>query len=279
MFRWVLACFAGLQGFSALGQEAVFSQPYWTQSPVVEAMGRAQVEVEANRARLSVSFVRTDREADNARDDVVTRARAAYQAIKAITGAKARVQTSVSVYPYYEQYRDKDGNVYENERPDKVSGYEATATVDIILLEPSLAGRARGAALALAPERSDGPYYYLERTSEMDRTAFVKAVEDAAARAKESARAAGAPLGRLLVLQEGDGPCLGRWTSPDAGRSAPSEYRAYATPKAALDTVTVSGTRKSVTITEDDVARLDLPSDAAPLTVTAQVCAVYAVGP
>ncbi len=272
---------------SATAQQAVFEEPYWTKSPVIEALGRADVELPPNRASFSVSFVETDRDAEDAMKAAVSRARIAYDAIKAVAGDNSRVTTSVMVDAYYDQYRDSDGNMVENIRPDKVKGYEGTASVSVTVTEISLAGEARAAALALSPEISGTMRVYLERTAEVNRTAYEAAVADAAARAKASAMAAGASLGRLLVIQEGNGPCLGHWTS-QPGRvrggymAAPPPSPQYA----GQNKVVVQGTRRgtrgqeeAVIITQDDLDALNLPSDREPQTVQAQVCIVYAVKP
>ncbi len=251
---------------------------------MIEVLGRANLEVPPNRASFNVSFVETDRDANDAMRLAVERGRAAYNAIKAIAGASARVQTSVSVNPYYEQYRDKDGDRIENRRADKVKGYEARVSVSVTVTDVSKAGSARAAALALGPEDSSSMRVYLERTAELNRQAYEAAVADAAARARMSASAAGTRLGRLMVLQEGNGPCLGRWTTqpgivpqrPEYARAAPAPMM-----KARQDSIVVTAAKiggRDVAITRADIEALDLPSDDTPQSVQSSVCAIYAVG-
>ncbi len=265
----------------------VFEQPYWTKAPVIEVLGRAKLEVEPNRASFSVTYQETGKTADEATHQAVDRARIAYKAIKKIAANDAQVSTSISVKPYYKQYRDKDGRLIRNDRADKVDGYNAQVSISVTMLDVAKAGRARAAALALGPERSSRMRVYLERTAKINRQAYAAAVADAAARAKLSAKATGAALGRLLVLQEGQGPCLGRWTS-QPGR-VPLARRQYNPPPMAMMSAatgeavakgrrTVRGKAQEVTITQTDIDALDLPSDRAPQTVTAQVCAVYTAG-
>lgn len=271
----------------ASAQELVFETPYWTEAPVIEAQGRATLEVPPNRASFNVQFKETDKDAKDAMELAVQRGRAAYDTIKAVARESARVQTSVSVDPYYEQYRVRDGDRVENRRADKVKGYEAIVSVNVEVTDVSKAGEARAAALALAPESSSSLRTYLERTAELDRKAYEAAVADAAARARASASAANARLGKLLVLQEGQGPCLGQWTSQpgvvvrnrSVTHAAPAVSR---TAPRALETVTVTATKRGgedIVITQDDIDALNLPSDETPETVQARVCAVYAVGP
>ncbi|HEY7799240.1 MAG TPA: SIMPL domain-containing protein, partial [Hyphomonadaceae bacterium] len=166
-------------------------RPYWWDQPVVEGLGRAMVEVEPNRANFTVAFVDTDGSSSKAMEISVARAKLAHEAVKKVAGDKARVKTSVNVVPYYEQYRDRDGNLQTNTREDKVKGYEATATLTVVLYDIALAGRARAAALALGPQDSGQMNIYLEQTIEMQREAIKVAAADARARAEAAAIAAG----------------------------------------------------------------------------------------
>ena len=266
----------------ALAQERVFEQPYWTKSPVIEAQGRAKLEVPPNRASFGVEFRETGANADDAMQAAVERARLAYTTVKKVAGDDARVTSSVSVEPYYKQYRDKNGDRIENNRADKVEGYAAKVSLKVIMLDVDKAGKARAAALALGPEQSSRMRIYLERTAEVNRQAYEAAVTDAAKRAEASAKAAGAKLGHLMVLQEGNGPCLGSWTS-QPGRVMNRYSMARNAPMAAEASPVVASARfkngKTITISQADIDALNLPSDRVPQTVTASVCAVYAVNP
>jgi uncharacterized protein YggE len=282
--------FAGLALLAALASPAFAQQvdpdrmvrPYWWDKPVVEALGRALVEVQPNRASFGVEFVETSGDSGKAMEAAVANAKLAREAIKKIAGDKARVKTSVSVSPYYEQYKDKDGNIQENERADRVKGYEGRASLDVTLTDIALAGRARGAALALKPQSSDQMRFYLDQTIEMQRDAMKVAAQDARARAEITATAAGGKLGDLLVLQEGQGPCLGSWSSRQVARQTAPQTPGRGVQDsvefaASLADVIVTANRRggTVTVTEADVARLDLPSDNDPQTVQASMCAVY----
>lgn len=271
-------------------QVRTFEQPYWTKQPVIEALGRAKLQVPPNRARFSVEFRETNTKAGDAMQAAVERARIAYDAIKAAARDAARVKTSISIEPYYKQYRDRSGERIEDERADKVEGYAAEISLNVTMLDVNKAGEARAAALALEPEYSSELDVFLERTAEINRTAYEAAVNDAALRAKASARATGAKLGRLMVLQEGNGPCLGKWSSPP-GRilsfndvaDALAETPSFGKGMSEKEKIIVTGSRlkngKEITITQADIDALNLPSDYTPQTVTARVCAVYAIAP
>lgn len=263
-------------------QEDVYVTPYWTRMPVIEAIGRANMQVAPNRASFSVTYMETDKDADDAMKLAVQRGKVAYDAIKKIAGEKAIVQSSVSVEAYYEQYRNKDGTKVENDRADKVAGYQARVTLSVQVEEVSVAGTARAGALALGPESSTPLSTYLEATTEMNRAAYEAAVADGAARAKATAAAAGSKLGKLLAVQEGNGPCLGRW-STTAGTDDNYYYDSYATaapppppPPAPLAEGMIG--RERVTISQADIDALNLPSDTRKLTISSSVCMIYAAG-
>jgi hypothetical protein len=275
----LLATIAAASAGAAAAQDRAFSKPYWLDRSVIEAQGRAEIEVAANRARFSVSFVETDRTAADASAKATERARLAYKAIKAKAGKDARVETNVSVMPIYDTYKDKDGNVLRYDTPDRVSSYAASADMTVTLEDPAKAGEARAAALAARPENAGSVQFYLQQTAEMTRQAFAAAAKDAFERAKAAAAASGATLGPLLVLQEGQGPCLGQWYAPAGqyGDGVPTmAYAAAAPPPPAPVAEAMIGGRK-VQITEADIERLNLPSDPSPMSIGGGVCAVYAV--
>ncbi len=258
-------------------------RPYWWDKPVVEALGRSEIEVLPNRAFFAVSFVETSGTSGKAMELVVAKARLAQEAIRKVAGDKVRMTTAVSIEPFYEQYRDKDGDLYENERADKVKGYEASASIDVSLLDITFAGRSRAAALALGPQDSGEIVYRLDPTDEMLVKVYGDAVANAKAKATASATASGSKLGKTLVIQEGGGPCLGNWSSRQVARQTLGagvgrpEDRAMAV--GAMDErIVVTGARiagKDVTITEADITRLNLESDFEPVSMSSAVCVVY----
>lgn len=274
-------------GATAMAQESS-ARPYWFDKPVIEAMGRAEIEVKSNRAAFEVAFVSTDDDAKKAMELAVGRARVAYDAIKKVAGEKSRVQSSVNVQPYYEQYRDREGNVQQNDRPDRVKGYQARVQVSVELTDVALGGRARAAALALGPEESGGGLrVYLEQTAELQRKALEAAAKDAAERAKVTAAATGNRVGATLVVQEGNGPCLGNWSYAQIGRVHGAGDYPYPPPppppppapmammerSAAVASAKIGG--RTYEITEADLNALNLPNDERPETLSASVCAVF----
>ena len=273
-----VALMAPAAGAQDAGQ---YVRPYWWDKPVVEGLGRAVIEVAPNRARFDLAFVETDAKSDEAMKKAVQRSKIAYDAIKKVAGDKARVTTSVNVNAYYKQYRDKDGLVQTNQRADQVEGYEARVSMTVLLTDPSLAGRARAAALALGPQDMNPIYIYLEQTTDMQRRALDEAAKDARARAQLAATAAGARLGDLLVVQEGNDSCMGGWSSGQVARVLGGDnysYSAsapYAPPPPPPPVASGQVGRQQITISERDLAGLDLPSDASPQTMQASVCMIW----
>ncbi|MEM7458902.1 MAG: SIMPL domain-containing protein [Pseudomonadota bacterium] len=245
---------------------------------MIEAIGRAKLELAPNRGQFSVQFVETDRNSKAAMEAAVERARGAYAAIKAVAAEQSEVTTSVSVSPYYEQYRDRDGDRIENRRADKVIGYEARVSVQVLIKDVGLAGDARAAALALGPEQSDPLRIYLEHTADVLRLAYEAAVQDGSERARLSAAAAQARLGPLLVIQEGQGPCLGQWMGIVGNTYTNREPRANAARKMSTVSVTASRLESVPSVSPADIEALNLPSDRPVQTIEAQVCMIYAIG-
>jgi len=265
-------------------QNEAFTTPYWTRSPVIEVLGRANMEVAPNRASFSVTYLETDKDSKKAMQLAVERGRLAYDTIKKTAGKSTVIQSSVNVTALYEQYKDKDGNRIDNERSDKIRAYEARVSLSVVVDDVSKAGAARAGALALAPENSSGLSTYLERTTEMNLAAYEAAVKDGSARARATAAASGATLGKLMVVQEGGGPCLGQWSSMagsdyDYYRSAPAAM-APPPPPPPPSSITVTAARiggRQVTISQADIDTLNLPSDDKPQQISSSVCMIYAL--
>jgi uncharacterized protein len=275
---------ATAQGAAADFQDQYFATPYWTRSPVIEVMGRSEMQVAPNRASFSVTYLETDKNSKEAMQLAVERGRLAYETIKKAGGKDSVVQSSVNVTALYEQYKDENGNRIDNVRSDKIRGYEARVTLNVIVEDVSKAGKARAGALALGPENSSGLSTYLERTTELNRDAYETAVKDGAARAAATAKASGGTLGKLMVVQEGQGPCLGSWSAPAGNdysyyKSAPAYEMAAPPPPPAPVVAYATGMidGQQVTISQADIDALDLPSDDNKQTVSASVCMIYQI--
>jgi hypothetical protein len=277
MRGWLLglACFAG----AAHAQETTFDRPYWLDRPVIEALGRAQVTAPADRASFSVTF----REVANVSRDAMLaasdRARLAAAAMRSRGGDAVRISSSADIEANYQEYRNREGERLSSERADQIESYAVSVTLDVEITDVSRASIVRAAAMAVGPEDSSDLDYSLDENSAVRLRAYRAAVQDAAARARVAAEAGGVGLGRLLVLQEGQGPCLGRGQS-GATRGRLIQDAPTAVTEAGDDEIVVTGSRiRALRLTAEDIARMQLPEDLPPLELTAQVCAIYAAGP
>ena len=263
----------GTQGLSAQGQAAgVFEQPYWINKPVIEALGRADLQVLPNQTSFSVAYKETGETASAATRAASDRAKAAYAAMEGVAGDALNVTSAVTVTPIYNQTRDDEGNLITDYSPDKIRAYEASVQLSVSVKDMSKASRTRAAALALGPEYSSYFNNSLERDTEILQAAQMAAIKDGRERAEKMAAAAGVSLGRLLVVQEGSGPCLGEWTD---GASGNYRYAASPPPPPPPPPPPMPGSGAAKTVSQEDMDALDLPNTPPTVTVRGSACLVY----
>ncbi|WP_421790823.1 SIMPL domain-containing protein [Hyphobacterium sp.] len=257
--------------------------PIWAQGPVIEAQGRAYIEVPANRARFQVSFEGRAPTSEAASQQAVVRANLAAEAVRLAANGDVRITSNLSVRPYYEQVTERFGEggerLVENRHPDSLLGYVATVSMNVVVLNPELTSDARGAALAAGPVNSGNVSFFLEPTAENQRSAFAAAVNDATERARIVAEAAGSQLGEIATLQEGQGPCLGR-PSTETGYDDYARYSSAPPPPPPPPPSPPPPPPGSGLTAEQLLAELDryaLAADREPQRVTASVCAVFKV--
>lgn len=276
---WLMAAGAPTMAV-AQEQEARFERPYWLDRSVIEALGRAQVTAPADHASFSVTFMEVASQSREAMFAASDRARLAEAAIRSRGGDAVRISSSAEIEAIYQEYRNREGERVSSERADQIANYAVSVTLDVEVSDVSRAAGARAAAMAVGPEETSDLSYSLSDGSQARMRAYRAAVADAVARARVAAEASGATLGRLLVLQEGQGPCLGRWQQ-GAVRDRRGSVQDSPTALTSLDEdIMVTGSRiRALRLTAEDIARMQLPADVPPLELTAQVCAIYAVGP
>jgi uncharacterized protein YggE len=261
----------------AVAQDA-FDRPYWLDRSVIEALGRAQVVVSPDEASFSVTFREVAGDARAALFAASDRARLADAAIRSRGGDAIRIQSDTSVQGIFREYRNDAGERVSSERADQIENYAASVTLDITVTDLARAENVRAAALAVGPESVSDLAYGLSETATARTRAYRAAVQDAAARARIAAEASGAPLGRLLVLQEGQGPCVGRWVG--MGSRAQREAHEAISPITTVgaEQIEVTASNRRLRLSAEDIARMRLPSDVEPIEVSSAVCAIYAVG-
>jgi uncharacterized protein YggE len=287
--RIALAAMIAVLSCGQAAAQQIFDRPYWLDRSVIEAIGRAQIDVTANRARFSVTFQETAREAQQAQAAAADRARLAVAAMHRLAPDATEISSEIEVNTMQAEYRDHDGNVQQREGAQNITGYVARVTLSVRVQDTRRASDIRAAAFAVGPEDSSALEYYLDQTVEQQRRVYTEAVEDAVARARAAAAAAGSHLGPLLVLQEGQGPCMGSWDRNAGGvvvtgsRRVRQDFEAVSpVTTIASDRIVVTGTASTqhlLTLNPQDIARLQLPDDQTPVRLQSVVCAVYATAP
>jgi uncharacterized protein len=278
MIRATIVAVLSLCAVAPAFAQETFDRPYWLDRRVIEALGRAEVNVAADTASFQVTFREVD---DNARDAMFAasdRARLAEAAIRSRGGDSVRISSSADVEAIHEEYRNREGERMSSERADQVANYAVSVTLRVVIRDVARAASVRAAAIAVGPEDTSDISYSLDENAPERLRAYRAAVQDAAARARVAAEASGATLGGLLVLQDGQGPCLGRW---DSGFARNRDRAVQDAPNAITSTdeiVVTASQRRELRLTAQEIARMQLPEDVPPLRVSAQVCAVYAVG-
>lgn len=266
----------------AAAQEATFERPYWIDRPVIESLGRAEVQATPDHASFSVTFREVARSARDALMAASDRARLAEAAIRSRGGDAVSVSASTEIETIFEGYRNREGERVSTEREDQIANYVVSVSLDVSVRDIARAVNVRAGAMAVGPEDASDLNFSLDDASQARMAAYRAAVEDAAHRARAAAVASGATLGRLLVVQEGQGPCLGRWQRGES-RGREGEQFAPIAPDADDndEPLVVTGSRAQwrATLSPEDIARVRLPEDATPIEFTAQVCAIYSIGP
>lgn len=264
----------------ARAQDATFERPYWLDRAVIETLGRAQVDVSADTASFSVTFREVAGASRDAMFAASDRARLAAAAIHSRGGGAVRISSSADIEAIHQEYRNREGERVSSERDDQIANYSVSVTLNVVITDVAHAANARAAAMAVGPEEVSDLTFTLDESAPARLRAYRAAVQDAAARARAAAEASGATLGRLLVLQEGQGPCLGRWQQGVSRDRSGTTYNSPVTSVGSEDEIVVTGTRiRTLRLTAEDISRMQLPADVPPLELTAQVCAIYAVGP
>lgn len=230
-----LPLFSGLLA-GGLSLPAEGQQPT-SQVPQVVTIGRGEVEVKPDRARVELGVETRAETAAAAASANSARQRAVLDTIQRMGIASRQVQTAnlqvtpEMVYPGQDQ-------------PPRVAGYVARNSVRIEVEKLDQTGSLVDAALAKGATNIRGLSFYSSKSVEARREALSRAVKAARLDAEAMAAAAGVQLGSLLEISGGspsDGPVL---MSMDMASGFRAAARAEPTPVNAgelkvVETVTV----------------------------------------
>lgn len=257
--------------------------PWWMREPVIASIGYVRTEAPANRASFGAAFQTVKATAPEATAAAADQVRSLADQLRAFGADKVRVEATLSIRPLYDQYRDKDGNVLENQRADKIDKYEANANLRIEVRDVSLLERVY-ATVAVAKPSSLQPVSFRFDPENVTKTWLAnEAVKDAARRAREAAAGAGAKLGGVKVIDPTGRACqtdvLAGWPSyGSSGRSTTVDYEpsavAYAPPPPPPAPPSAERSRSKSLTAED----LKLPLNPPLVELTDQACVVYGLG-
>ena len=251
--------------------------PWWMREPVVASVGMVHTEIAANRARFSARFNAVGKTADAALAEAAAKVRGIDAALRQSGPARVRIATTFETEPLYEQYRDKEGNMQTNARPDKIERYAVTARImldvrDMAVLEPAYA-----AVVAARPETIDTVNFSLEPDNATKTWLQTEAVKDAARRARQAAEAAGARLGAVKVIDPTGRACqtdvLAGW--PAYARTA--EQRTDVPSAMVMDSPAPAP--MMVTGNKREAAQVQVSLQPPMLALNDDACVVYGLGP
>jgi uncharacterized protein YggE len=228
--------------------------PWWMREPVIASIGMVRVELPANRARFSAQFSAVERDAAAATAAASRKVAELDAALRAAGADRVRLTTTFATRPLYEQYRDKEGNLVENERADKIDRYEVTAALEVEVRETAALEGAYNAVVAARPTSVGTVNFTLEPDNKVKSALANEAVRDAARRARAAVEASGARLGAVKIVDPTARVCrtdvLAGWPSY-VGGTRPTDVDAAdmgvppppPPPAPAVEAITVTGTK------------------------------------
>ncbi|MGA0607150.1 SIMPL domain-containing protein [Phenylobacterium sp. VNQ135] len=257
--------------------------PWWMDKPIIASTGYVWTEVAANRARTSATYQAVERDAAAATNAAAAKVRALGQALEAFGADKVRVETTFNITPLYDQYRDRQGELNDNQRADKIERYQVDAHVAVEVRDVRLAERVYATLMAAKPSSTEQVSFRLEPENETRTQMFRLAVEDARRRALLAAEAAGARVGAVRLIDPTGRACQTDVLVAGAGRpyaETPAYQVAPPPPPpapAGLNELVVTASRRAREVGLDpDAIRLPLQPPMQRLEATA--CVVFSLG-
>lgn len=174
--------------------------PWWMDQPIIASTGYVEKEFEANRAEFTANFLVVEKTVAEANKKASDQARELGLALIQPGADKVRVATELEITPLYEQYRDKDGERVDNERPDKIERYAVQVRFEIEVRDLALIERVYAAALSARPTSVSEVEFRFEPSNEIKTDLFRAAVTDAKRRAGLATDASGAKLGAVKLI-------------------------------------------------------------------------------
>jgi uncharacterized protein len=191
--------------------------PWWMREPVIASVGRVRTELPANRAQVSASFQAVERTAEEATRKASDKVRELGRTLGAYGPERVQVETTFAMRPLYDQYKNKDGTVVENQRSDKIDAYQVDANVTVRVRDVSVLEKVYSTILSARPSATQPVYFQLEPSNQAKTWLQTEAVKDASRRARQAADAAGARITMVKVIDPTGRACetdvLAGWPS------------------------------------------------------------------
>jgi uncharacterized protein YggE len=201
--------------------------PWWMRESVIPQTGHVFTELPANRASVSATFLAVDTTVDKAQAKAIAQTRALQTSLAKLGKDSVRVTTGFSMRALYEQYRDKNGNRIEDERGDKITGYQVSLNISLEIRDMAVLEKAYALVLAASPAQTNPIYFSLQPSNEINTWLYNEAVKDARKRAADAAEAAGGHLGGIKVVDPTGRACqtdiLARNAPDDGGEPEANE--------------------------------------------------------
>lgn len=258
--------------------------PWWMDKPIIASIGYVTTEVQANRARLSATYDAVDRDVSEATKAAAAKARAISGALSAFGADKVRVETRFDITPLYEQYRDKQGAMVDNGRPDKIDRYQVSVEAAVEVRDVRLAEPVYAILMSAKPSSTRGIIFSLDPGDETRTQMFKLAIEDARRRAELATAATGSRLGPVRLIDPTSRACETDVLLALAGRPFdPTTPRPVAAPRAVIDSansvqeLTVSAQKRAQAagLRPED---LQLPVQPPMERLQAKACVIYGLG-
>lgn len=174
--------------------------PWWMREPIIASLGNVRTEIAANRASFSAEFQAVEHSAPDATKTAAAKVKALVAALRTFDQDKARVETTFSTQPLYEQYKDNEGNLHTNVRPDKIERYQTSVRVTLEVRDVALLEKIYATVVAAGPASTQPVYFSLSPDNVTNTELARLAVADAGARARQAAEATGARLGAVKLI-------------------------------------------------------------------------------
>ena len=195
--------------------------PWWMRDNVITQIGSVYVELPANRAQFNAQFQTVGETIEQAQSRAIDKTKALNAALSKLGKEAVRVNTTFSMRTLYDQYRDKQGNMIENQRGDKIDGYQVHLGFDLQVRDLRVLEKAYALVLAASPTSTSNINYSLSVSNESNAWLYGEAVKDARSRALSAAAGAGATLSDPKVIDPTARACetdiLGRQSYGDNG--------------------------------------------------------------